>query len=207
MDLSLYSLPASIKKTTNNILDNKRITQEEAVLLFKQGEPGFLGVLADTIRRKKHGNHVYFNRNFHIEPTNICVFKCDFCSYSRQFKNREEGWELDKAAMMNIVKSFDGRPVTEVHIVGGVHPKLDLEFFCDLLSSIRAHRPELHIKAFTAVELEYMFRKAKVTVKEGMSKLKNSGLDSIPGGGAEIFDEHIRKQLAYGLPNNRAQGR
>jgi aminodeoxyfutalosine synthase len=98
--------------------------------------------------------------------------------------------------MMNIVKSYDGKPVTEVHIVGGVHPKMDLNFFCDFISQIKQHRPDLHIKGFTAVELDYMFRKAKLSVEEGMQKLKDAGLQSLPGGGAEIFDENIRQQIS-----------
>jgi aminodeoxyfutalosine synthase len=97
--------------------------------------------------------------------------------------------------MMDIVKKYDGQPVTEVHIVGGVHPKMNLEFFCELLQRIRAHRPGLHLKGFTAVELDYMFRKAKLTVEEGMQQLHKAGLESLPGGGAEIFDQEIRQKI------------
>ncbi len=97
--------------------------------------------------------------------------------------------------MMDMVKKYDGKPVTEVHIVGGVHPKMNLYFFAELLQKIKSHRPDLHIKGFTAVELDYMFRKAKLTVEEGMRILQEAGLDSLPGGGAEIFDAEIRKQI------------
>lgn len=97
--------------------------------------------------------------------------------------------------MMDRVKKYDGKPVTEVHIVGGVHPKMNLYFFAELLQKIKSHRPELHIKGFTAVELDYMFRKAKLSVEEGLELLHNAGLDSLPGGGAEIFDEKIREQI------------
>ena len=97
--------------------------------------------------------------------------------------------------MLDIVKSYDGKPVTEVHIVGGVHPKLTLEFFLELMRAIKAHRPELHIKAFTPVELDYMFRKAKVSVAEGMRLAHEAGLDSLPGGGAEIFHSEIRTKI------------
>jgi aminodeoxyfutalosine synthase len=97
--------------------------------------------------------------------------------------------------MLDIVKSYDGKPVTEVHIVGGVHPKLTLTFFLELMRAIKAHRPNLHIKAFTPVELEYMFRKANVTTKEGMRLAHEAGLDSLPGGGAEIFHPEIREQI------------
>jgi aminodeoxyfutalosine synthase len=165
------------------------------LVLFKEGEIGFLGALANYIRESKYGNKTFFNRNFHIEPTNVCVFNCTFCSYSRLYKNKEAGWELNIDQMMHIVKKYDHIPVTEVHIVGGVHPKMDLEFFCELLRQIKSHRPDLHLKGFTAVELDYMFRKAKLTRKEGMLKLKEAGLQSLPGGGAEIFNPEIRKQI------------
>ncbi|MCG9899891.1 MAG: aminofutalosine synthase MqnE [Hydrotalea sp.] len=177
------------------VLHNERITPEEGILLFEQGELPFLGALANFIREKKHGHKTYFNRNFHIEPTNVCVFSCAFCSYSRLYAKREEGWELSLEQMMHIIKSYDGKPVTEVHIVGGVHPKLTLSFFMELLKAIKSHRPELHVKGFTAVEHDYMFRKAKVSVEEGMKLLKEAGLDSIPGGGAEIFHPEIRTQI------------
>lgn len=173
----------------------QRITDDEGLLLFEKGSLAFLGSLANFIREKKHGDTTYFNRNFHIEPTNICVFSCNFCSYSRLYAHKEEGWELTSDQMLDIVKSYDGKPVTEVHIVGGVHPKLNLAFFADLLKKIKAHRSDLHIKGFTPVELDYMFRKAKMNAAEGMKLLKGAGLDSLPGGGAEIFHPEIREQI------------
>jgi len=112
------------------------------------------------------------------------------------YAHKEEGWELSIDQMVDIVKSYDGKPITEVHIVGGVHPKMDMAYFIELIQKIKAHRPDLHIKAFTAVELDYMFRKAKLTVKEGLTQLKAAGLQSLPGGGAELFHPDIRKQIA-----------
>lgn len=188
LDLQL----AAIAKKVQN---DQRITDEEGLLLFEKGSLAFLGSLANFIREKKHGDTTYFNRNFHIEPTNICVFSCNFCSYSRLYAHKEDGWELTSDQMLDIVKSYDGKPVTEVHIVGGVHPKLNLTFFSDLLRKIKAHRPGLHIKGFTPVELDYMFRKAKMSADEGMKLLKEAGLDSLPGGGAEIFHPEIREQI------------
>lgn len=178
------------------IIAGERITGEEGILLFDKASLGLAATFANYIREKKHGDVTYFNRNFHIEPTNVCVFSCKFCSYSRLYAHRDEGWQLSIEQMMDIVKSYDGKPVTEVHIVGGVHPKMDLNFFCDFISQIKKHRPDLHIKGFTAVELDYMFRKAKLSVEEGMQKLKDAGLQSLPGGGAEIFDESIRQQIS-----------
>ncbi|HEX2606489.1 MAG TPA: aminofutalosine synthase MqnE [Flavisolibacter sp.] len=193
--IALKNSNPQLQAIAEKIEKGVRITPEEGLVLFQQGDLPFLGFLANYVREKKHGNHTYFNRNFHIEPTNVCVFSCHFCSYSRLYAKREEGWELSLEDMLNIVKKYDNRPETEVHIVGGVHPKMNLYFFADLLKAIKAHRPDLHIKAFTAVELDYMFRKAKLTVEEGVQLLKEAGLNSIPGGGAEIFNEQIRQQI------------
>lgn len=177
------------------VQSGERITDAEGLYLFEKASLGFVGSLANYIREQKNGNKVYFNRNFHIEPTNVCVFSCNFCSYSRLYAKRDDGWELSIEQMLDMVKKYDGKPITEVHIVGGVHPKMNLQFFADLLKAIKAHRPELHIKAFTAVEYDYMFRKAKMTVEEGLKFLIEAGLDSIPGGGAEIFDPEIRQKI------------
>ena len=134
-----------------------------AFFFLKRPDLLITGALANYKRESLHGNKTYFNRNFHIEPTNVCVFSCAFCSYSRLYAHRDEGWELSIEQMMDMVKKYDGKPVTEVHIVGGVHPKMNLYFFVELLQKIKAHRPDLHIKGFTAVELDYMFRKAKLS--------------------------------------------
>lgn len=186
---------AQLKAIGTKILNKERISFDEGVALFEKGSLSYLGALANWVREEKHGNKTYFNRNFHIEPTNLCVFSCKFCAYSKLYAHREEGWELSIPQMLDIVKSYDGKPVTEVHIVGGVHPKMDMDFFVELLKAIKAHRPELHIKAFTPVELDYMFRKAKLTTEEGMKLAHAAGLDSLPGGGAEIFHPEIRTQI------------
>lgn len=182
-------------KIEEKVNAGKRITDEEGLFLFEHASLGFVGKLANQIREKLHGDKVFFNRNFHIEPTNVCVFSCNFCSYSKLYAHRDEGWELSEDDMFKLVQNYDGKPITEVHIVGGVHPKLNLAFFAGLLRRIKAHRPELHIKGFTAVELDYMFRKAKMSNEEGLKYLKDAGLDSIPGGGAEIFDPEIRAKI------------
>ena len=181
-----------LKSIGQKILHNERISFEDGVALFEKSSLPYVGALANWKRNELHGDITYFNRNFHIEPTNVCVFSCKFCSYSKLYAHKEEGWELTIDQMMDIVRSYDGKPVTEVHIVGGVHPKLTLAFFLDLMRAIKAHRPELHIKAFTPVELDYMFRKAKVSIQEGMRLAHEAGLDSLPGGGAEIFHPDVR---------------
>ena len=190
-----YAPSSDLKAIAAKVENRERITDQDCLTLFEKGSVGFVGSLANQIKERLHGDQVFFNRNFHIEPTNVCVFSCQFCSYSRLYANREEGWELSIEQMLHLVKKYDGIPVTEVHIVGGVHPKMNLKFFSDLLAAIKGHRPELHIKAFTAVEYDYMFRKANVSVKEGLQQLIEAGLNSIPGGGAEIFHPEIRERI------------
>lgn len=185
-----------LKHIAAKVLNNQRIAFDECVTLFEQGELGYLGILANYIREKRHGDKTYFNRNFHIEPTNLCVYDCKFCSYSRLIKERSEGWEYTMEDMLNIVKKYDNEPVTEVHIVGGVLPQYDLSFYRQLFSNIKAHRPQLHVKALTPVEYHYIFKKAKVDYATGMAMMKASGLESMPGGGAEIFHPEIREQIA-----------
>jgi len=184
------------KSIATKVLQNERITFEEGVFLYEHGELPYLGILANYIREKRHGDNTFFNRNFHIEPTNLCVYDCKFCSYSRLLKQRSEGWEYTMDDMFNIVKKYDGQPVTEVHIVGGVLPQYDVPFYVELFSRIRNHRPDLHIKALTPVEYHYIFKKAKISYAEGMRLMQKAGLQSIPGGGAEIFHPEIREQIA-----------
>lgn len=193
--LSVSEVPVILQPVLTKIEQQQRINEEDALLLYHHADVNLLGVLANDVRERKFGNKTFFNRNFHIEPTNVCVFSCAFCSYSRLYKHREDGWELSVEQMMHIVKKYDGQPVTEVHIVGGVHPKMDLNFFCELIRQIHAHRPDLHIKGFTAVELDYMIRKAKLSLREGLQQLKEAGLQSLPGGGAEIFNPEIRTKI------------
>ena len=193
--IELPGLDPAFKTIASKIENRQRISPEEGLLLFEKGSLAMLGTMANFIREREHGDNTYFNRNFHIEPTNVCVFSCKFCSYSKLYSKREEGWELSIDQMLEKVKAYDGQPITEVHIVGGVHPKMDIYFFEELIKKIRAHRPDLHIKGFTAVELDYMFRKAKLSRTDGMKLLHEAGLDSLPGGGAEIFDASVREQI------------
>ena len=196
--LSDKKLQPELRIIAEKIKAGERITEAEGNLLYEKGELAYLGTLANHIREKKHGGRTYFNRNFHMEPTNVCLYTCTFCSYSRLIKKREEGWEYTLEDMMDIVKKYDDEPVTEVHIVGGVLPQYDVPFYAELFQSIKKHRPDLHVKALTPVEYHYIFKKAKVSYEEGMKIMKDAGLDSMPGGGAEIFHPEIRDQIAGG---------
>lgn len=192
---SIDNITKNLLAIEHKVLANNRISTDDCLYLYQHAELGFVGKLANLVRERKNGNYTFFNRNFHIEPTNICVFDCKFCSYSRLLKEKEEGWELSEEQIIEKVKSYEGQAITEVHIVGGVHPKMGLHYFASLIKKIKEIRPDLHVKAFTAVELEYMCRKAKVSYREGLQILKDHGQGSLPGGGAEIFDETLRAQI------------
>ncbi|MFT4762049.1 MAG: aminodeoxyfutalosine synthase [Paraglaciecola sp.] len=190
------NLDAKLRKIAEKVFAEERISEEEGLFLYEKGELGYVGALANFIREKKHGSKTYFNRNFHMEPTNVCVYDCKFCSYSRLVKARGDGWEYTMEDMMKIVKEYDNEPVTEIHIVGGVMPQYDVKFYSELFSAIKAHRPDLHVKALTPVEYHYIFKKAKIDYATGMKLMKEAGLDSMPGGGAEIFHPEIREKIA-----------
>jgi aminodeoxyfutalosine synthase len=189
-----YNTNKDLQRIAEKIIDGKRISEPDGLYLFEKGELGFLGSLANLVRERKHGSKTYFNRNFHIEPTNICIYNCKFCSYVRK-QGQEGAWEYSLDEVLDKVRSYKDKQVTEVHIVGGVHPRRDLHYYGNMISQIKQIMPEIHVKAFTAVELDFMIKKARVSVKEGLLMLKEYGLDSIPGGGAEIFDPEIRKQV------------
>ncbi|MBK7799887.1 MAG: aminofutalosine synthase MqnE [Saprospiraceae bacterium] len=180
------------------VYEENRISTNDAEYLYENASLSFLGVLANEIKSRRHGDKVFFNRNFHVEPTNICVYSCSFCSYSRLIKQRSQGWEYTHEEIMDIIRSFDNKEVTEVHVVGGVMPQYDMAFYTKLFREVKEHRPALHLKALTPVEYHYIFKKAKLSYEEGMAEIKASGVDSLPGGGAEIFDEEIREKIAGG---------
>jgi aminodeoxyfutalosine synthase len=183
-----------IEQIYRKVVDNIRITPGDGLLLYTKTDLPMLAVMAGITRRRINGSYAFYNRNFHIEPTNKCVYNCRFCSYHKH-EGDPESWEYSHDQMLEIVKRFDDKEVTEVHIVGGVHPSYDLHYYGVLIQKIKKHRPSLHVKAFSAIELDYMIRKAGMSIEEGLLRLKEYGLDSIPGGGAEIFDEPLRKMI------------
>jgi aminodeoxyfutalosine synthase len=194
IDILQYIDDPIIKKIARKVEDNQRINSEEGLILFKKADLPLLGILAGIIRRRHNQNFVYFNRNFHIEPTNKCIYNCRFCSYHKPADD-PESWEYSIDQMLDTVKRFDNKDVTEVHIVGGVHPDHDLHYYGRLIQRIKEHRPLLHVKAFSAIELDFMINSAGYSIEDGLRILKDYGLDSIPGGGAEIFNEEIRKMI------------
>ena len=194
-NLVIEQLPIELQAIVYKVIQQERITEQEGVKLYKQAPISLLGSLANAIREHQNGDKTYFNKNIHIEPTNICVFDCKFCAYSIKISKKEDAWESTIDEMVEKFKTYEEKDITEVHLVGGVHPKMGLHYFIELIQKIKEIRPEIHIKAFTAVELEYMCRKAKVSYKEGLQMLKDAGQDSLPGGGAEIFSSEVRNEI------------
>lgn len=192
----LKSRISELNHIAEKIINNQRISVEDAILLYEKAELGFLSVLSEYRNSQTNGKKVFFNRNFHIEPTNICVHNCRFCSFSRK-RGEEGGWEYSLQEMLDMVKTYANQPVTEAHIVGGVHPGRDLEYYAGLLKNVKKILPHVTIKAFTAVELDFMIKKSGLDIKSGLLKLKEAGLEAIPGGGAEIFSPEIRKQICH----------
>ena len=192
-----------LSKIISKVIDQKRIDQEEGLKLYNEASIPTLGILANLVRERKNGNKTYFNKNIHIEPTNMCVFDCKFCAYSRKLSKKEDAWQFSIDEMVEKVKAYSDKDITEVHLVGGVHPKMGLYYFIELIEKIRKIRPDIHIKAFTAVELEYMCRKAKVSYEKGLKLLKDAGQNSLPGGGAEIFDNEVRNKICADKCNSK----
>lgn len=192
--LGQLTLTPGLREIGEKAMSHQRINEEEALALFRCDNPGFLGILSTAAKKFHSGEYVFFNKNFHIEPTNICVNHCKFCSYRRN-PGQKGAWECSIEEMVEMVKKPLSAGASEVHIVGGVHPDRDVRFYSDLLRSIKQAAPQLHIKAFTAVEIDQMCRQGNVSVEEGLKILKDAGLCSMPGGGAEIFDEKLRAEI------------
>lgn len=192
--ITLLHLDSNLKRIAEKVLSAERITPGEAIILFSSAHLGLLAVLADIVKKRFNENHVFFNHNFHIEPTNICINNCRFCSYKRK-KGEAGAWEYTIDEILKKIKIHAASGAKEVHIVGGVYPGRDLYYYADMISSIKEQEPQLHIKAFTAVEIDYMCSIAGIPADKGLKILKDAGLQSMPGGGAEIFDEKIRAKI------------
>jgi aminodeoxyfutalosine synthase len=172
----------------------QRLSFDEALTLWLNAPLWRLGELAVQRKRQISGEKVFYNKNFHIEPTNLCVFNCKFCSF-RQPKGSPKAWDMTMEEVEQMVRSYRDKGITEMHIVGGVHPEHGLDYYCDMIRRVKAILPEAAVKAFTAIELSYMIRKAGLTIDEGLQRLIEAGMEAIPGGGAEIFDEKIRAEI------------
>lgn len=180
----------------NRVLSGQRLTKEDAIVLFQSDDLFAIGRLANYVSEKKNSKNAYFIVNRHINPTNICVNRCKFCAFSRS-KGEEGAYELTIEEIIKRLQpsAVNHQPFSEVHIVGGLHPDWRFEYYLDMLSAIKREFPSIAIKAFTAVEIDYMSKISGLSLEDTLKALQKSGLDLMPGGGAEIFAEGTRNKL------------
>lgn len=186
-----------LPKIRDKIISGKRLTEADALELFKSNDIFLLAILASHIAEKKNGKKAYFVRNRHINPTNICVNRCRFCAFSRS-KGQEGAYEMTISEILKKLRTEKLKlkiPYSELHIVGGLHPDWPFAYYLELVSAIKKEFPKLHIKAFTAVEIDYFSKISGLSLEETLKSLKLCGLGSMPGGGAEIFAPEIRNKL------------
>lgn len=196
------NLKATERQISEKVLSDQRIDEQEALYLYQKAKIDFLSLLSSYVREKINGKNIFYNKNIHIEPSNICIYNCKFCSFRRRF-NDSDAWNLTIEEILDVVEKHKESDITEIHITGGVHPHYNLFNYASLIRKIKQIMPQVHIKAFTAIEIDYMCKKANVDYFKGLKILKEAGLGSLPGGGAEIFDNEIRQKIAYEKSNSK----
>jgi aminodeoxyfutalosine synthase len=180
----------------DKVLAGARLSDEEALRLFGARDLAAVGALANHVREARHGHLTFYNRNVHLNPTNVCVASCKFCSFARRDEQRaSDGYTLSLDEAVEKVLSRRPLGITEVHIVSGLHPDLPFAYYTELLSRIRSAWPELSIKAFTAIEIHFFAEKFGMTYEQVLRRLMEAGLDTLPGGGAEIFAPRVRRKI------------
>ena len=184
----------SISHIVDYLRRGERLTTDDAITLWREAPLWLLGELAVSRKRAASGELVYYNRNIHLEPSNICIFNCEFCSFRRR-NDDPDAWSLTMDQIEERARQMAGTGITEVHIVGGVHPDHTLDLYCEMIRRVKRALPEVAIKAYTAVEISYMIHRAELSLEEGLRRLMEAGMESIPGGGAELFDEELRAKI------------
>jgi aminodeoxyfutalosine synthase len=184
----------SLGRIRDKVSAGVRVSEEDALALFRTRDIHAVGEMADLANRRVNGDRVYFIVNRHINPTNICVNRCKFCAFS---KGKEEPFAYTMTMDEILVRAEEGRSqnATELHIVGGLHPDLPFDFYLRMIRTLRERFPEMHIQAFTAVEIDYFSRITGLPLAEVIRLLKEAGLGSLPGGGAEIFAPEVRNRI------------
>jgi aminodeoxyfutalosine synthase len=178
----------------DKVLARERLDFDDAVALYRSPDILALGWLANHVRERMHGNIAYFNVNRHINPTNVCVAACRLCAFGRK-KDAPGAYTMALEEAYAAAASGYSEAVTEFHIVGGLHPDLPFQYFLDLIAGLKERFPQVHIKALTMVEIAFLAKRAKLSITDTLRQLKDSGLDSLPGGGAEIFNERVRRVI------------
>jgi aminodeoxyfutalosine synthase len=183
---------ARLKPILEKVQTGARLSFDDAVTMYRSPDILSLGYMANLIRERKHGAVTYFNVNRHINPTDVCVASCRLCAFGKRAKD-PTSYTMSMEQVWEVAGHGYSEAVTEFHIVGGLHPELSLDWFCEMIVGLKERYPAVHLKAFTMVEVAYLAKRAKLSLREALVKLKNAGVDSLPGGGAEIFSERIRR--------------
>src|SRR5687768_5612546 len=187
----------ALEPVRRKVLDGVDLSPDDGVTLYRNRDLHGIGRLANVVRERLHGDRTYFNRNRHINYTNVCALSCKFCSFYR--KRGEEGaYEMPVEQVVATARKAHDAGATEVHIVGGLHPWLKFDYYLEMLRGIRAACPGLHVKAFTAIEIVHFARVARLSIREVLAALQEAGLGSLPGGGAEIFDDRVHDEVFKG---------
>jgi aminodeoxyfutalosine synthase len=182
---------ARLQPIAEKVRAGERLSFDDGLVLYRSADILAVGWLANFVREKLHGNTAYFNVNRHINPTNVCVAACRLCAFGRK-KDASGAYTMALEQAWQTAASGYSEAVTEFHIVGGLHPDLPLEYFLDLVQGLKERFPQVHIKAFTMVEVAFFARRAKLSIRETLVRLRDAGVDSLPGGGAEIFADRVR---------------
>src|SRR5256885_13282369 len=180
-----------LKPVAEKILAGQRLDVNDALALYRSGDILAVGWLANSVRERMHGDRTYFNVNRHINPTNVCVAACRLCAFGRK-QDTPGAYTMPLEEAFETAATGYTEAVTEFHIVGGLHPDLPFQYFLDLISGLKQRFPQVHLKAFTMVEVAYLSKRAKLSIRETLQELKAAGVDSLPGGGAEIFADRVR---------------
>ena len=198
-DIHPERFPSSLRTLAAKVRDGVRLDEDDALLCFTTPHVVALGRLADAVRRRLHGNVTYFNVNRHINPTNVCVYtyNCKFCSFAA-LKGEAHAWEMSHEDVYKHAAEQGGQRATEFHIVGGLHPDLSLDWYLEMLRGLRERFPNAHLKAFTAIEIGWFAKREKISIEEVLRQMREAGLGSLPGGGAEIFHSEVREIICDG---------
>jgi aminodeoxyfutalosine synthase len=193
------AFPAPLAEIAAKVAAGERLDEADALVCLTTPHVLPLGKLADTVRRRLHGNLTYFNVNRHINPTNVCVYtyNCKFCSFAAM-KGESHAWEMSHEDVYAHAADQGGNRATEFHIVGGLHPDLSLDWYLEMLRGLRERFPNAHLKAFTAIEVGWFAKREKLSIAEVLGRLRDAGLGSLPGGGAEIFHPEVREIICDG---------
>ena len=176
----------------DKVLDGERLSYDDGLALYRSGDILGVGYLANIVRERMHGNTTYFNVNRHINPTDVCVASCRLCAFGKQRRD-PNSYTMSLEQVWETAGKGWKEAITEFHIVGGLHPELNLEWFCQMLRGLKERYPQIHLKAFTMVEIGYFARREKLSISEVLIRLRDAGMDSLPGGGAEVFSERVRR--------------